>query len=260
MLWMSATQLAAVASIIRSRYLIKRLNRNRDLFILRKSLNRSLVSLLVLLCFAGCAPVVSFVAIAPTAVHFGSVAYQSVEKADIDAVVPKSVSKEDLDAITHIAVFMGGESPNRPYGRIGDLAAVVGDNLCFELASLGFQVYGWNELKNDAKGTDTTDGMVKSGKAMGAQAIITGSVAAGHTRSFGMLGVGRFKTVVQSATLKVIDAKTADLLMMITINYKIGQDPKVAAEGMAMVLRAKMDDPSGDLKKQLKERLEIVKK
>ncbi|MBW2650180.1 MAG: hypothetical protein JRC66_04035 [Deltaproteobacteria bacterium] len=227
----------------------------------RRSLNRNLISLLVLLCFAGCAPVVSFVAIAPTAVHFGSVAYQSVEKAEIDAVVPKSVSKEDLGAITHIAIFMGGESPNRPYGRIGDLAAVVGDNLCFELARLGFKVYGWNELKKSAKGADTTDRMVKSGKALGAQAIITGSVAAGHTRSFGMLGVGRFKTIVQSATLKVIDVKTADLLMMITINYKIGQDPKVAAEGMAMVLQAKMEDPSGDLKEKLKERTEeIVRK
>ncbi len=103
--------------------------------------------------------------------------------------------------------------------------------------------------------------MVESGRALGAQAIITGSVAAGHTRSFGMLGVGRFKTIVQSATLKVIDVKTADLLMMITINYKIGQDPKVAAEGMAMVLQTKMEDPSGDLKEKLKERTEeIVRK
>ncbi len=240
---------------IRGKYLIKRLDRNRDLYLSRRSLNRNLISLLVLLCFAGCTQVVAFVAIAPTAVHFGSVAYQSVEKAEIDVVVSQSASKEDLGAITHIAIFMGGESTTRPYGRIGDLASVVGDNLCVELTRLGFQVYGWNELKKSAEGATTTDRMVQSGRALGAQAIITGSVTAGYTRSFGMFGVGRFKTVVQSATLKVIDVKTADLLIMITINYKVGQNPKVAAEGMAMVLQTKMEDPSGDLKKKLEEKM-----
>ncbi len=225
------------------------------MYLSRRSLNRNLISLLVLFCFTGCAQVVPLVAIAPTAVHFGSVAYQAVEKAEIDVVVSQSASKENLGAITYIAIFMGGESPTRPYGRIGDLASVVGDNLCVELTRLGFQVYGWNELKKSAREATSTDRMVESGRILGAQAIITGSVAAGYTRSFGMFGVGRFKTVVQSATLKVIDVKTADLLMMITINYKVGQNPKVAAEGMAMVLQVKMEDPSGDLKEKLKEKM-----
>ena len=149
---------------------------------------------------------------------------------------------------------MGGESTNRPYGRIGDLASVEGDNLCVELTRRGFKVYGWNELRKSARGADTMDRMVKSGRALGAQAIITGSVVAGRIRSFGMFGVGGFKTVVQSVTLKVIDIKTGDFFMMITINYKIGQSPKVAAEGMAIVLQAKMEDPSGDLKEKIAEK------
>lgn len=225
------------------------------MYLSRRPLNRNLIFLLVWLCFTACTQVVSLVAIAPTAVHLGSVAYQSIEKAEINIVVSEDASKGNMDAITYIAIFMGGESSTRPYGRIGDLTSVVGDNLCVELTRLGFRVYGWNELKKSANGSGNTDGMLESGRALGAQAIITGSVTAGHNRSFGMFGVGRFETVVQSATLKVIDVKTADFLMMITINYKVGQNPKVAAEGMAMVLQTKMEDPSGDLKEKLKEKV-----
>lgn len=209
-------------------------------------------SLLIGICLAGCAQVLPLAAIAPTAVHFGSVAYQAVEKAQINTVVSQGISEEDLSAIQHLAIFMGGESQTRPYGRIGDLASVVGDNLSVELTRLGFQVYGWNQITEKTPGHS----MVESGKALGAQAIVTGSVAAGHSRSLGMFGVGSFKTVVQSATLKVIDVDTSELLIMITINYKVGQNPKVAAEGMAMVLQTKMEDPSGDLKQNLKEKMQ----
>ncbi len=216
---------------------------------------RSVVSFFLLFGIAGCVQMLPLAAIAPTAVHFGSVAYQAVEKAEIDTVVAQGISKEDLGDITHIAIFMGGESQTRPFGRIGDLTSVVGDNLCVELIRRGFQVYGWNQIKKSAKTTKTYN-MVESGRKLGAQAIVTGNVAAGHTRSLGMFGVGRFKTVVQSATLKVIDVKTSDLLIMITINYKVGQNPKVAAESMAMVLQTKLKDPSGDLKETLKEEMQ----
>ena len=202
----------------------------------------------------GCAQLLPLAAITPTAVHFGSVAYQSVERAQIGVVVSPGIEKEDLGVITQVAVVMGGESRTRPYGRIGDLASVVGDNLSIELARLGFQVYDWNNTGEDAHKTAART-VVERGKTLGAQVVVTGSVAAGHNRSLGMFGVGAFKTVVQSATLKVIDVKTSDLLLIITINYKVGQSPKIAAEGMAMVLQAKLEDPAGDLREQLKEKM-----
>jgi len=225
------------------------IDRNRIFFLWRGG-----VSLLLFLWVTGCAQVLPLAAIAPTAVHFGSVAYQSVERAQIDVVVSPGIAQEDLGAITHVAIVMGGESRTRPYGRIGDLASVVGDNLSVELARLGFQVHNWNRTGEDAHKV-AIQTLAEEGKTRGAQAVVTGNVAAGHTRSLGMFGVGGFKTVVQSATLRVIDVKTSTLLLMITINYRVGQSPKVAAEGMAMVLQAKLEDPSGDLREQLREKM-----
>lgn len=237
------------------KYSIKGLIGNRDLLFAKEPLQLRFIFLLVLPCFTACAQIVPFVTIAPTAVHFSSVAYQSIERAEIDVVVSENASKRNLGAITYVAIFMGSDSSTRPYGRIGDLTSVVGDNLCVELTRRGFRVYGWNEVNKHAKGSGDTSRVVESGRAVGAQAIVTGSVTAGHICSSGLLGVGGFKTVVQSATLKVIDVKTADFLMMITINYKVGQNPKVAAEGMAMILQAKMEDPSGSLKERLQKEM-----
>ena len=234
--------------------MIKRLIGNKGLLFATGPLLRY-IFLFVLPCLTACTQVVPLATIAPTAVHLSSVAYQSIERAEIDIVVSKKVSKKNLGTITYMAIFMGSDSPIRPYGRIGDLASVVGDNLCFELTRRGFRVYGGNELNKSAKDSGSAREMVESGRAVGAQAIVTGNVTAGHVCSLGLLGVGGFKTVVQSATLKVIDAKTADFLMMITINYKVGQNPKVAAEGMAMILQAKIEDPSGSLKERLKEKM-----
>jgi hypothetical protein len=204
----------------------------------------------------GCVQAVPFVTIAPTAVQVGSIAYQAVEKADIEAVVPQGISEEDLSGIRRIALFMGGESNVRPYGRIGDLASVVGDNLSVELTKRGFHVYDWGVIQHTGRTATTIHDMVEKGKVLGAQAIVTGSVAGGQTRLLGILGVGGFKTVVQYATLKVIDVRTADCLMIITINYTVGQNPKIAAEGMAMVLQAKLESPADDLKKRLREKID----
>jgi len=95
--------------------------------------------------------------------------------------------------------------------------------------------------------------VVRVGKRLGVHAIVTGNVTAAQNRSFGMLGVGRMNTVVQSVTMKAIGVKKADTLMIITINYKVGQNPHVAAEGIAMVLKAKLQDPTVDIKGILKQ-------
>jgi len=62
--------------------------------------------------------------------------------------------------------------------------------------------------------------------------------------------------VVQSATLKLTDVKTSNLLIMVTIDYKIGQDIGLAAESMALILQTKLEDPFCDLKEKLKEKLQ----
>ncbi len=52
--------------------------------------------------------------------------------------------------------------------------------------------------------------------------------------------------------MKIIGVRKANTLMIITINYKIGQNPRVAAEGMAMVLKTKLEDPTLNVEKLFK--------
>lgn len=206
----------------------------------------------------GCVPTLSLITIPLTAFQLGTTAYQSIEKADIDATVVSGVTEKELKKIKYVAIFMGQESTEQPLGRIGDLGAVVGDNLCIELAQLGFRVSDGSKLRKSTVKRLVNEGyssnkVIRIGKRLGVHAIVTGNVTAAQSRAFGMLGVGRMNTVVQSATMKVIGVKKADTLMIITINYKVGQNPHVAAEGIAMVLKAKLEDPTVDIKEILKQ-------
>jgi hypothetical protein len=216
-----------------------------------------LVSLIAWFFLLGCVQTLTLLSVPVTALQLGATAYQSIEKADVDAAVISGTSEKKLKEIKHIAVFLGQESTEPPLGRIGDLGAVVGDNLCVELTKLGFRVRDGSRLhkatvKKLANSGYSGRRVAKIGRTLGVQAILTGNVTAGQNRSFGMLGVGRMNTVVQSATLKIIDAKKANTLMLVTINYKVGQDPHIAAEGIAMVLKAKLEDPKSDVKEVMK--------
>jgi hypothetical protein len=222
----------------------------------KKLLSFSLIALLIQFFLMGCQSL-PLIAVAPTAVQFGTLAYQSVEEADINTAVVPPVAKKELKEIKRVAIFLGQENPVRPYGRIGDLGAVVGDNLRIELMKLGYQVCDWSKIEKciGGKGVQekcSVDTMVEAGKKLGLQAIITGSITAGRMCSLGILGIGRMTTVVQSASLKIIGVKKADTLMIVTIAYKIGQNPKVAAEGMAIILKVKLEDPYVDVKEKLK--------
>jgi len=63
----------------------------------------------------------------------------------------------------------------------------------------------------------------------------------------GYMGIGGTKmtTLVQSATFKIIGCEKADTLMAVAINYKNGQKPDVAAQSMAKIIKAKLEDPFG---------------
>ena len=224
----------------------------------KRQISIGFFSVVILFFLLGCVQTLSLITIPLTAFQLGTTAYQSIEKADIDAAVVSGVTEKELKKIKYLAIFMGKESTEQPLGRIGDLGAVVGDNLCIELAQLGFRVSDGSKLRKSTVKRLVNEGyssnkVIRIGKRLGVHAIVTGNVTAAQSRSFGMLGVGRMNTVVQSATMKVIGVKRADTLMIITINYKVGQNPHVAAEGIAMVLKAKLEDPTVDIKEILKQ-------
>ncbi len=224
----------------------------------KRQISIGFFSVVILFFLLGCVQTLSLITIPLTAFQLGTTAYQSIEKADIDAAVVSGVTEKELKKIKYLAIFMGKESTEQPLGRIGDLGAVVGDNLCIELAQLGFRVNDGSKLRKSTVKRLINEGyssnkMIRIGKRLGVHAIVTGNVTAAQNRSLGMLGVGRMNVVVQSATMKIIGVKKANTLMIVTINYKVGQNPHVAAEGIAMVLKAKLEDPTVDIKEILKQ-------
>jgi hypothetical protein len=128
----------------------------------------------------------------------------------------------------------------------------VGDNLCIQLKKIGFLACDGSKLKestlrNLAKEGYNTNNVVKVGRALEVQTILTRNVTAAQHRSFGMFGVGKMNTVVQSASLKIIGVKKADTLIVVTVSYKVGQNPRATAKGIAMALKAKLENPKPDV-------------
>jgi len=207
------------------------------------------LSLAAVFFLMGCVQMLTVVSVPLTALQLGATAYQSIEQADINAAVVSDVSQRELRQIKRVAVFLGRENQEEPYGRIGDLGAVVGDNLCVQLSKRGFQVRDGSKVKRSivaklAGAGYTSPRIAAIGKALGVQAIVTGNVTAAQHKSYGVLGVGRMNTVVQSASMKIIGVKNRKTLMIVTINYKVGQNPNTAAEGIAIVLKEKLENPA----------------
>ncbi|MDO9516388.1 MAG: hypothetical protein Q7J01_09865 [Syntrophales bacterium] len=206
----------------------------------------------VLLLTYGCGiSALSMVTMPAAAVNAGTMAYQSIENAQILIRVHEGLTKESLREIRNVAVFMGRESRVKPYGRIGDIEAVVGDNLAIQLMGEGFRIYGADDITK-VEGRPHTDAdyhrgeMLRTCEALGAQAMISANVVAVR-KGFTILEIGRQRTVVHSVSLSVTEVKTTRTLMTIDIQYKIGQRPNVVAEGLAMIIKAKLNDPDADI-------------
>ena len=220
--------------------------------LVKKRVSFGLFYAIVLLPLCGCVQTLTLLSVPITAIQLGAMAYQSVEKAEINATVAAGVTDKELQKIKRIAILLGQESDISSSGKIGDLKAVVGDNLSIQLTKVGFLICDASKLKkstlsNLAKTGYSTHNVVDAGRALGVQAIVTGNVTAAQHSSFGMLGVGRMNTVVQSVSMKVIGVEKADTLIVVTANYKVGQNPEAAAKGIALVLKEKLENPKSDV-------------
>jgi len=228
---------------------------------MKKRILRICVLLVIPLLSIGCPGAISLISLAPEALRIGTLAYNAVEKADISAAVSPGITKEELNQIKHVALVFGGERPAVGVGG-GDLSLMVGDSVGIELMKLGFQVSDRQKLKAvldeqhlQMSGLADVRTAAKIGKIIGADAIITGNVTGTQTFHTGMFG-GRMSTVVQNASLKIIGVERADTLMAVTINYKKGQPPNIAAESIAAIVKAKLENPFVDVKEILKRKKE----
>ena len=218
----------------------------------RKPRILALFCVIALFPLCGCIQTLSLISVPLTAIQLGTMAYQSIEEVDINATLASGVTEKELHEIKNIAILLEDESGVPPSGKIGELKAVLRDNLCVQLTNIGFMVCDGSQLERSTSNNWVETGyninnMVEAGRALGVQAIVTGNVTAAQHSSFGLIGVGRMNTVVQSASIKVIGVEKADTLIIVTANYKIGQDPQSAAKGIAMALKAKLHNPESDV-------------
>ncbi len=219
----------------------------------------SLISVIIPFLLVGCVETLSLVSLPATIVQLSATTYQSIEQADITVALSSEVTRSELRELKQMAVMIGKESISPPYGRIGNLEAVVGDNLCIQLNGMGFEAFGWSDIeqsfqKNLSQEDFRTNTLIEAGKALGAQVVISGQITPCHKNSLGLFGVGAMHTVVQNLALRLIRVSDGNPLMLITINYDVGQKPQVVAEGIAMILKAKCQDPAADLKEVFKKK------
>lgn len=211
------------------------------------------VLLSFMLLLSGCTAM-SVVSIPAAAVNLGTMAYRSLEAADISIAMDPEADRDEWSTIDRIALWMGKESTTSPYGRIGDLGAVVADNLVMELMNMGYTVYGPDRISM-ASGSDPLlaeserEQLLAAVRDLNVQVVLTGHVSAGQVGSLGFAGSVRTSTVVQSFSLKMTEASSGRTMMMLTVDYHAGQPPRVAAAGAAAILKAKLDDPGADIRK-----------
>jgi len=224
----------------------------KHMILSEKRFSCGLFCAIIVLPLCGCVQTLTLLSVPVTAIQCGTMAYQSFEKVEIRATVASGVTEKELHKIKHIAILLGPEGNVPLAEEIGDLKAVVGDNLNIQLKKIGLRVCDGSKLKKSTLRNLATTGysmgdMVKAGRYLGVHAIVTGNVTGAQRRSFGMLGVGRMNTIVQSASMKVIGMEKADTLLIITANYKVGQNPEAVAKGIATALKEKLVHPQSDV-------------
>lgn len=209
---------------------------------------------LVCVCFglSGCGYGYTAAAYLPHALRAGASVADSLEHCDIDVAVSPNCTGADFAKIKKVAVVF-----TESQGQIGifrDITSTVADSCAIELMKLGFDVIEKQQLGTVTKAHQlqqigmTQENIREAGKVLGVDAVVTGTVVASQDIRMGWLGVGtKRQTVVQSASLKIIEAKQARTMMVITVNYKEGQEPRDAARTMAGVLKKKIEDPFGTI-------------
>lgn len=180
-------------------------------------------------------------------------ALRALENVDVKAAVSPGVTPDELLRVRRVAVVLG-EGQNQ---AVGDLIDIMSDNVALELMNLGFQVIErqsigkvLSEQKLQMSGLVDASTAVKIGKMIGVDAVVLGNVTTvqrtemkqdtRNARSVVTI------TIVSNATMRVVGVERGNVLMIVTISYKEGQNPAEATKIMALTLSEKLH---GSLKK-----------
>lgn len=211
-----------------------------------KNLLHWIIVSMILVQFYGC------IAAAYPAALIGEGVIGAMDKVKVDAAVTPGVTKEQLSQIKRILFYFEEETATEKMFLSKGQTGVFVDNLTIEMMKLGYECIARQKLKksldnpdNQNTGTADIEDTIKAAKAIGVQAIITGIVRAStSSRSSGLMSM-KFtsSTVIQNATLKVVDVESGDTLMVIAINYKRGKKPDAAAHSIANIMKSKFENP-----------------
>ena len=201
---------------------------------------RSVLIGICLTCLTGCIGLVANAI--PLAIHGAGAAVDAEKDAykDIEMTMSRGYTKEDIREIENISFLIS--SGNNDYFSQG-IGTVFGDNLSKEFIKKGYEVIDresiedvMEEQKLQTSKFSSRNNLAKIGGILGVQGIFKGSVQSGQGFSQGFLGIGaEMKSGILSASLKLIDTKTAKTILIVSATYK---KPKPASEVAADMAEA----------------------
>lgn len=194
--------------------------------------------------------------VAAAAAYVAKGVVDGIEDVKVDAAVSPGVTKEQLSKVKRVAFAF--EKDNTVETQVyGELTDVMADTLTMEMLKLGFECIDNQKIKKKLEeegikfnGKVDLENALKVAKNLGIQAIITGNIKASSAfRTGGIMSTKMSSTSkIQSAALKIIDVENANILMVVTINYKHGKNPDAASKTIAKAIKAKLENPFGEKK------------
>ncbi|MBI5050410.1 MAG: hypothetical protein HZC11_05975 [Nitrospirae bacterium] len=172
---------------------------------------------------------------------------RALENVDVKAAVSPGVTPDELLRVRRVAVVLG-EGQNQTGG---DLINIMSDNVALELMNLGFQVIErqsmervLSEQKLQMSGLVDASTAVQIGKMVGVDAVVLGNVTTVQRTEMKQDTKSARSVVtitsVSNATMRVVGVERGNVLMIVTISYKEGQNPAEATKIMALTLSEKL--------------------
>lgn len=154
----------------------------------------------------------------------------------------RGYTKEHIKKIENVSFLVS--SGNNDYFTQG-LGTVFSDNLAKEFIKQGYEVVDREsiedviaEQKLQTSNFASRNNLAKIGGILGVQAMFRGSVQSGHGFNQGFLGIGaEMKNGVLSASLKLVDTKTAKTILIISATYKKPKSASKVAADMAKAFK-----------------------
>lgn len=223
---------------------------------------KTILLCLVLISVAGC---VEAIAHLPSLIQAGAGAVAGLENVDVKTALSPGITTTDLNKIKKVAVVLGtGQTQETIHFAVagGDLTHVMADNIALELMNLGYHVIErasldkvLSEQKLQMSGIADPTTAAKVGKILGIDAVVLGNVTTSQKTQMrsGFMGIGsgaNTAQVISNATMKVVGVEQANVILVVALSYKHGQQPTEASKTMALALSEKLKNPSGTAEKK----------